>query len=304
MGDADNDSHEALQLIATADAQFFVDHDPSVASPALQALKILLKRAWWKRMWVVQEMMLSPNPVLKCGADGVDLERLVIFMNLHWEAQDVDLERFQPLRTLWRECPLTPMLELRRVKWLGGELSVCLMDVAPFQCRYLRDKVYGLMGRIHPDIRKQIPVNCDEEAVTDRMVFLEATWICFQRELLIPLQIGQVEKDTSLGLPSWCPDWNSKQAHVPLDGFGFAPYPVTSSFRPPADKWRFGGDKEIKPRFAFSGDKETLFLHGFVVDTVDFVNGVGTEETPEVTLYTGDDLAIQVQRRQEIYEST
>jgi hypothetical protein len=304
LGDAENDSHEALQLIATADAQFFVDYDPSAASPALQALKILLKRAWWKRMWVVQEMMLSPNPVLKCGADEVDFERLVIFRNLHWEAQSADLERFQPLRNLWRECPFTPMLEYHRVKWLDGELSLWLMDVAPFQCRYLRDKVYGLMGLIHPDIRKQITVSYDEEAVTDKMVFIEATWICFHRELLIPLQFGQVEKNTSLGLPSWCPDWNSKQTHVPLIGFEFAPYPVTSSFRPPADKWLFGGEKEIKPRFAFSGDKETLFLHGFVVDTVDFVNGVGTEETPEVNVYTGDDLAIQAQCRQERLEST
>ena len=46
LGNAENDSHEALQLIATADVQFFVDYDPSAASPALQALKILLKRAW------------------------------------------------------------------------------------------------------------------------------------------------------------------------------------------------------------------------------------------------------------------
>jgi hypothetical protein len=304
LGDAENDSHEALQLIATADAQFFVDYDPSVASPALQALKILLKRAWWKRMWVVQEMMLSPNPVLKCGADEVDFERLVIFRNLAWEAQSADLERFQPLRNLWRECPFTPMLEYHRVKWLDGELSLWLMDVAPFQCRYLRDKVYGLMGLIHPDIRKQITVSYDEEAVTDRMVFIEATWICFHRELLIPLQLGQVEKNASLGLPSWCPDWNSKQTHVPLVGFEFAPYPVTSSFCPSADKWLFGGEQEIKPTFAFSGDKETLFLHGFVVDIVDFVNGVGTEETPEVTVYTGDDLAIVAQCRQERLEST
>lgn len=304
LGEAKNDSHEALQLITTADAQFFVDYDPSAASPALQALKILLERAWWKRMWVVQEMMLSPNPVLKCGADEVDFERLVIFRNLHWEAQSADLERFQPLRNLWRKCPFTPMLEYHRVKWLDGELSLWLMDIAPFQCRYLRDKVYGLMGLIHPDIREQITVSYDEEAVTDKMVFIEATWICFHREGLIPLQHGQVEKSTSLGLPSWCPDWNSKQTHVPLVGFEFAPYPVTSSFRPPADKWLFGGEKEIKPRFAFSGDKETLFLHGFVVDTVDFVNGVGTEETPEVTAYTGDDLAIQAQYRQERLEST
>jgi hypothetical protein len=303
LGEADNDSHEALKLIATADTQFFVNYDPSAASPAPQALKILLKRAWWKRMWVIQEMMLSPNPILKCGADEVDFEKLVIFRNLHWEAQNADFERFLPLINLWRECPFTPMLEYYRLTWLDGELSLWLMNVAPFQCSYLRDRVYGVMGLIHPDIRKQITVSYDE-AVTDKMVLLEATRICFHREGLIVLQQRQVEKDTSLGLPSWCPDWNSKSTIVPLVDFQFAPYPVTSSFRPPADKWLFGGEAEIKPRFGFSKDKEILFLHGFVVDTVDFVNGVGTEEIPEVAVYTGDDLAIRAQYRKERLEST
>jgi hypothetical protein len=303
LGEADNDSHEALKLIATADTQFFVDYDPSRASPALQALKVLLKRAWWKRMWVIQEMMLSPNPIVKCGADEVDFEKFVIFRNLHWEAQIADFERFLPLHNLWKECPCTPLLGYQRLTWLDGELSSWLMNVAPFQCRYLRDKVYGIMGLIHPDIRKQITVSYDE-AVTDRMVLLEATRICFHREELIVLQQGQVEKDTSLGLPSWCPDWNSNPIIAPLVGFQFAPYPATSSFRPPTDKWLFGGEGEIKPRFAFSKDKEILYLHGFVVDTVDFVNGVGTEEMPEVAVYTGDDLAIRAQHRMARLEST
>jgi hypothetical protein len=303
LGEADNDSHEAFKLIATADRQFFVDYDPSATSPALQALRILLKRPWWKRMWVIQEMMLSPNPIIKCGADEVNFEKLVIFRNLYWKAQNEDIERFLPLLNLWRECPFTPMLEYHRLTWLDGELSLWLMDVAPFQCRYLRDKVYGIMGLIHPDIRKQITVSYDE-AVDDKMVLLEATIISFHREGLIPLQHGQVEKDTSLGLPSWCPDWNSKSTIVPLVGFQFATYPVTSSFRPPTDKWLFGGEGEIKPRLRFSKNKEILFLHGFVVDTVDFVNGVGTEEISEAAVYTGDDLAIRAQNRMERLEST
>jgi hypothetical protein len=303
LGEASNDSHEALKLIATADTQFFVDYNPSAASPALQALKILLKRAWWKRMWVIQEMMLSPNPIVKCGTDEVDFERFVIFRNLHWEAENADIERFQPLRNLWTECPFKSMLEHDRLTWLDGELMGWLLHVAAFQCRYLRDKVYGVLGLIHPDIRPQITVSY-EEGNTDRMVLLEATSICFHREGLLPLQHGQEEKDTSLGLPSWCPDWNSKPTIVPLIGFQFAPYPVTSSFRPPDNKWLFGGEEETKPRFGFSKDHEILFLHGFVVGTVDFVNGLGTEEKPEAAVYTGDELAIRAQYRMERLEST
>jgi hypothetical protein len=39
----------------------------------------------------------------------------------------------------------------------------------------------------------------------------------------------------------------------------------------------------------FSQNGEILFLHGFVVGRVDFVDGVGTEEFPEVPAYNGDD---------------
>lgn len=54
----------------------------------------------------------------------------------------------------------------------------------------------------------------------------------------------------------------------------------------------------------FSKDKEILFLHGFIVDTVDFVDGVATEETPEVPVYTGDGTEIGAQNRAERLEAT
>jgi len=303
LGEAENDSGEAMKLISTVDEQFFANYDPLTPSPALRGMRHLLGRAWWKRMWVIQEMMLAPNPLIKCGVDEVDFEKLVVFRNLHWEAENADRERFKPLRNLWRDCPFTPMLEYNRARWLDGELGLWLIDVASFHCKYLRDKVYGILGLIHPDIRKQITVSYDA-AVTDKMVFLEATRLCFYREGLLPLHVGQVEKDTSLGLPSWCPDWNSNANLVPFIGFGFAPYPTTSSFRPPIDKWLFGKDREKKPILNFSKDKEILFLHGFVVDTVDFVDGIGTKEVPEVPVYTGEDVAIDAQHRMERLKAT
>jgi hypothetical protein len=303
LGETENNSDEAMKLISIADKQFFTDYDPHTPSLALHGIRHLLQRPWWKRMWVIQEMMLSPNPIVKCGADEVTFEKFVVFRNLHWEAENADMERFRHLRNLWRDCPFTPMLDYNRMGWLDGELGTWLMDVAPFQCKYLRDKVYAILGLCHPDIRKQITVSY-HEAVTDEMVLLEATRLCFLREGLLPLQQGQVEKNTSLGLPSWCPDWNSEAFFVPFIGFGFAPYPATSSFRPPTDKWLFGGDREEKPMFAFSKDKAILFLHGFVVDTVDFVDGIGTKEIPEVAVHTGDSVTIGAQYRIERLEAT
>jgi hypothetical protein len=304
LGEAENHSDEAMKLLSIVDKPYFDDYDPEIPSLALEGLGHLLKRDWWKRMWVIQEMMLSPNPIVKCGAEEVNFERFVVFRNLYWDAENADRERFRPLRSLWRECPFTYMFEYHRRRWLGGHLGLWLMDVALFQSLHLRDKVYGLLGLISEETRNQITVEYDPATKSDRTVLLEATRLCFVEGGLLHLHQGQVEKDTSLGLPSWCPDWNSKALFQSFIGFGFSPYPVKSFFRPPTEKWLFGRDREEKPEFVFSQDKEILFLHGFVVDTVDFVDGVGTEETPAVPVYTGDDPEVSALRRAERLDGT
>jgi hypothetical protein len=304
LGERENRSDEAMKFVSTANQTFFDNHDPKNPSLVWQALGHLLKRAWWKRMWVIQETMLSPNPIVKCGAEEVSFEKFVMLRNLHWDSEQADLERFRSLRNVWRDCPFAPLMWLNWKEWVGSSLGTWLLDMAAFKCFYLRDKVYALLGLIRKDIRDQITVEYDSAIQTDRMVLLEATRLCFQEAGLLLLQQGQVEKDPSLQLPSWCSDWTSEAMFVPFVGFGFCPYPTTSSFRPPAEKWLFGGDREVKPTYTFSKDGEILFIHGFIVDTVNFVDGVGTEETPELPAYTGDDREKRARHQEKRLETT
>ena len=100
LGEADNHSDMAMELIFTVDQTFFDQYNPQTSSPALQAVRDLLRREWWRRMWVVQETMLSPNPIVKAGAQEVPFEKFIIFRNLHWNAEQADIERFRPIRNL------------------------------------------------------------------------------------------------------------------------------------------------------------------------------------------------------------
>jgi hypothetical protein len=84
--------------------------------------------------------MLSLNPIVKCGAEEIQFERFIVFRNLHWIAENTDLDRFKPLCNIWRQCPFTPMLNRHWRTWLGGHLSTWLVDVAPFRCLHPRDK--------------------------------------------------------------------------------------------------------------------------------------------------------------------
>ncbi|KAE9366554.1 hypothetical protein N431DRAFT_384418, partial [Stipitochalara longipes BDJ] len=57
LGEAENNSDVAMKLISTASQAFFDEYYPLAPSPALQAVRHLLRRDWWKRMWVIQETM-------------------------------------------------------------------------------------------------------------------------------------------------------------------------------------------------------------------------------------------------------
>ncbi|CEJ91332.1 hypothetical protein VHEMI07051 [[Torrubiella] hemipterigena] len=248
--------------------------------------------------------MLSPNPIVKCGAQEVSFDNFVVLRNLHWHFQMAELDRFRSLRNVWIDCPFAPLMWPNWKDWVGETLQSWLMDMASFQCSRPRDKVYALVGLTSRQSRGQITVEYDEGVMSDRAVFLEATQVCFREVGLLPLQQGQVDKVNSLQLPSWCPDWGSRAVCVPFVGFGFCPFPTTGSFHPPDDSWSSWKDKTNKPVLEFSDDGETLLTHGFIVDIVDYVDEVGTLETPEVPVYTGTDEQGRENARKKRLETT
>lgn len=60
----------------------------------------------------------------------------------------------------------------------------------------------------------------------------------------------------------------------------------------------------MKQRFMFSKDGEILFLHGLLVDKIDFVDRIGTEELPEVPVYKGDDVEMAADTRAKRLQAT
>jgi len=289
-----------MDFVSTVNQESFDSYDPSNPSQAWQALRSLLEREWWKRMWVIQETMLSRDPVVKCGSREVGFDRFAVLRTLHEDNENAYPERFISLRWLWRDCPFGPLLWLDWRRWVGASLSSWLLDAAPFRCEHLRDKVYALLGVVKESSRRQVEVEYDSAIKSDRQVMIEAATLSFQENGLLSLQTQQVEKSPSLQLPSWCPDWTIDTMFVTFVGFNFSAYPAESAFKPPpAGKWLFGGDQPNKPRFMFSADREILYLHGFVVDTVDFV-----DETPEIPVYIGDDIRKTAETRKERAEAT
>ena len=308
LGKSGDNSDLAIDFISdveTSGQSYFDSYDSMIESPVWQALRSLLERQWWSRVWVIQEAMLSKQPWIKCGAKEVAYHKFTQLKTLHERNIYTASDQFTMIRDLWSHCPFAAMFWESWQEWKGKELTFWLTDMGAFQCKMLRDKLYGLLGLISPTAKemvlRDITVEYKEANKSDREIVIQAAIICFHEDGLVLLQMRQTHKDPALRLPSWTPDWTTYFPNVPFLGFGFDAFPRDCELELPApDKWI--RPEYYKKRFAYLPDREALLLHGFLVDTVDFV-----DVKPEVPIYIGhdaDEMAESKRQRAELTRET
>jgi hypothetical protein len=181
-----------------------------------------LLRVWWKRLWCVQEFMLSPRvpkimigPHLVAWSDFVAVSGKIINPLFRWHAGD--LEQWQAANRK------RSLLELLRI------------TSTSFACTDPRDRIFALLG-ITNDANLSIRADYTKTAED---VYTEATMYLINAENNIDMLLDQrISRQTS-SLPTWIPDFmnlkNSTEAGTP-DGFlASSEKPVTSiSYRNPS----------------------------------------------------------------------
>ncbi|KAJ8117591.1 hypothetical protein OPT61_g1242 [Boeremia exigua] len=70
-------------------------HDPRRSSP-LRMLASIMQRPWWSRIWVLQELLLSPNPIFVCGYQTITAKEFVASVRLYEAALTVYYEYLLP----------------------------------------------------------------------------------------------------------------------------------------------------------------------------------------------------------------
>jgi hypothetical protein len=181
-----------------------------------------LLRVWWKRLWCVQEFMLSPRvpkimigPHLVGWGDFLEASGSIVNPLFKWHAGD--LEQWQ---TANRKRSL---LELLRI------------TSTSFACTDPRDRIFALLG-ITNDANLSI---CADYTKTVEDVYTEATMYLINAENNIDMLLDQRTSRRTSSLPTWIPDFmnlkNSTEAGTP-DGFlASSEKPVTSiSYRKPS----------------------------------------------------------------------
>jgi hypothetical protein len=256
----------------------FVDWglEPFFNEPAKKAVKSLLQRPYWRRLWVLQEVVLAKTVQVVCGHRWLPFETFVQ-ANSAWERLKKAVvsipSAFGMLTPLYVYGldPLERMIKLReeqRRVWnilSSGRPSGALpfLDLL-MSCEHLkssnpRDRIYGLLGLGMPATNYNQLVRPSYSKTVEAVFCEVARALVMDDESLRVISLAcnsRKSNDQALLLPSWVPNWTCEQYLAPM-----YLYRRNSMEEKP-------NRVNIMQHVRFSPDCRVLWAEGVIYDTV------------------------------------
>lgn len=138
---------------------------PDFNAKRAKALMTLFYRPYWRRVWIIQEILSASNLEILCGTNSIPW---LHFMSM-LEEVTTNMSPIQYLHDVGNACAKSPAAEIIRVRRDGGGtysfkelLDLC--SICGSECKDLRDRIYGLISlsrdvknKLVPDYTKSIP---------------------------------------------------------------------------------------------------------------------------------------------------
>lgn len=167
-------------------------------------LSAIFRLPYFSRIWVIQEVLLNRVATLSFG-----------YHTIHWRDFWVLAQHSSSSQG---HRPASVLLEPAHVRARYASLLSWLEATKDCRCGDLRDRVYGLMGLISVEDRRNLPV---DYSISKQQLYigLAMYWLtCSDKYgdlLSAVLDLALLPKATSC-LPSWAPDW-TPQPHPDVD---------------------------------------------------------------------------------------
>ena len=292
LGDSAHDSDQAIQFVRDLSTyseperaqqlEAKLQMDPAyLGDGSWIALHELMKRPYWYRLWIIQEVVLGASATtICCGKSRIDWKTFCtgigVLHNHLWLIKDWLLRHELSLRKRALEDARwqTPSLHLvQQDLWPmsqheeknDGRLSYGrLLDLAVVAVAHdVRDRVYGLVGMMGPVIAQQLVPNYTIEPCE---VFSAAARAFIRTyNSLDPIREGNPWGKTST--PSWAADWtwNGRIRYARTDTPTWGQYWNRKSFLQ-CEPYHASGDSS--PEFSFSEDGRLLTCKGAIIDRI------------------------------------
>ncbi|KAF4980911.1 hypothetical protein FZEAL_3196 [Fusarium zealandicum] len=233
LGPAGDESDQGIHLIASLarlddkekdELSARLEQNPTLFGDfAFYGLHNLMKRAYWRRLWIIQELVLGSNStVLRCGKDTFDWPTFchgisALYHGGIWAAKDWLLKgevkrKLAAEKTLWSTSSVHLVQQnirpLSEFEFRGGERQGMrkLLELAMSDSRDEKDKVFGLLGMMEPAIVKRIV--CEYSKSTSKV--FSATSIAFIEHYGNLEPPGEANPWGKADTPSWVVDWTWK----------------------------------------------------------------------------------------------
>jgi hypothetical protein len=235
--------------------------------PQLAAVVAWDRREWFRRVWVVQEFCVGPDPVFVCGcehipADYVKTTRMFLGYGItHEFLNDVQAQgegRMELVNRLSNSYPAHGFFSMRSRKQ-GGALFELLREVHVDREAHAGrsvDRVFGLISLASDAGDLGLRVDYNKPAAR---VLADVAKALIRGGNLAVLAYVQYPRDEKLVLPSWAPDWrpNLCSSFYPYQGAELEGQPY---FQPSRGR---------QPGIMAGMGDAVLGLGGFAVDVVE-----------------------------------
>lgn len=227
LGPATNDSAAAMQQIKDSVASGTL---PEAGGHIWGKIRELLQRKYFRRLWIWQESVLPTGLLLFSGDKSITWDDFYGFIdivrttgNMQFELQDANelasrqsilfsLKRIQDYRDSYH-----------KPDWNGEDLPALLQTFRDREVREPVDRLWGSLALWKPYLVKEIKkLGWIKNEAKDHRRFWE-TYILFGKNMvrwqptLMYLSLA-ASVDKHPKVPSWCPDWHTRQAYDSFAG--------------------------------------------------------------------------------------
>lgn len=197
------------------------------------SISSLFRRAYWERVWILQEFALASDLLIMCGTECIDVESLIPFFTMI-KREYPDITHNSPLTRgeFWKNA--STLIDLRASTDPGQEDIFDLVEkTESFHATDPRDKIIALLGLSNSDI---IP----DYGMSVGLIYwnFAVKWLEERKDLtiLIPAELtayGRRSRSTLRpGMPSWAPDWQKMNTDIVSSAGNLHLYRA-SGIRPP-----------------------------------------------------------------------
>lgn len=171
----------------------------SYERPVWAAIDLLLRRSWFSRIWILQEMLLSDRALIVCGRKEIareDLGRALWYVKHQPKVEE-------PLSGALVNRILVLVLPATVTSWTTSSVVAV---VHQGHCTIDKDAIYGALGLFPEALRSKISPDYSLPTETVYTSFVRAH-IEFSQRVELLRMCDMTQQKRLPGLPSWVPDF-------------------------------------------------------------------------------------------------